>query len=120
MRTSFNSTEWSRIRREAIYKANVLHNALKKEERVFKNTENALNRLQRETDKELRENYRGKKRESKSRYKEKMKQMKQNQAIKFLTLQKKETKNIKLLYIESLWLFYILLHPCFLFVDGYL
>ena len=95
---------------------NVVDTTFKKEERVCKNTENALSRLQIETDKELRENYRRKKRESKSRYKEKTKQMKQNQAIKFLALQKKEIKNIKLLYIESLCLFYILLHPCFLFV----
>ena len=54
-----NSKERSRKRREAIYKANVLHNALKKDVRVRKNTENALNRLERETtDEELRENYR--------------------------------------------------------------
>ena len=54
-----NSKERSRKRREAIYKANVLHNALKKDERVRKNTENALNRLERETtDEELGENYR--------------------------------------------------------------
>ena len=43
-----------------------------------------------------------------------MKQMKQNQAIKFSTLQKKETKTIKLLYIDSLCLFYILFHLSFL------
>ena len=54
-----NSKERSRKRREVIYKDNVLHNALKKDERVRKNTENALNRLERETtDEELGENYR--------------------------------------------------------------
>ena len=41
-----NSTERSRKRREDIYKE-ILHNALKKKERVHKNTENALNRLKR-------------------------------------------------------------------------
>ena len=51
-----NSTERSRKRREAIYKDKILHNAHKKEERVHKNTENALNRLKREADEELREN----------------------------------------------------------------
>ena len=110
-----NSTERSRKRREAIYKNKVLHNALKKEERVCKNTENALNKLKRETDEELRENYR-KQRDSNRRYREKIKQMKQNQAIKFSTLQKKEIKNMKLLYIDSLCLFCILLHVSFLFV----
>ena len=49
-----NNTERSRKRRGAIYKNNVLQNALKKEERAHKNTENALNRLKRETDMELR------------------------------------------------------------------
>ena len=54
-----NSKGRSRKRREAIYKDNNLHNALKKDERVRKNTENALNRLERETtDEELGENYR--------------------------------------------------------------
>ena len=54
-----NSKGRSRKRREAIYKDNVLHNALKKDERVRKNTENALNRLERETtDEELGENCR--------------------------------------------------------------
>ena len=90
-----NSIERSRKRREVIYKDKLLHNAFKKEERVRKNTENALNRLKRETDEELRENYRSKQRENKRRYREKMKQMMQNQAIKFSTPQKKEIKNIK-------------------------
>ena len=90
-----NSTERSRKRREAIYKDKLLHNAFKKEERVHKNTENALNRLKRETYEELRENYRSKQSENKRRYREKRKQMMQNQAIKFSTPQKKEIKNIK-------------------------
>ena len=90
-----NSTERSRKRREVIYKDKLLHNAFKNEERVRKNTENALNRLKRETDEELRENYRSKQRENKRRYREKMKQMMQNQAIKFSTPQKKGIKNIE-------------------------
>ena len=90
-----NSTERSRKRREAIYKDKLLQNAFKKEERVRKNTKNALNRLKMETDEDLRENYRSKQRENKRRYREKMKQMMQNQAIKFSTPQKKEIKNIK-------------------------
>ena len=90
-----NSTEGSRKRREAINEDKILHNALPKEKRVCKNTENALNRLKRETDEELKENYRRKQQENKSRYREKMKQMIQNQAIKFSTPQKEEIKNIK-------------------------
>ena len=90
-----NSTERSRKRREAIYKDKLLQNAFEKEERVRKNTKNALNRLKMETDEDLRENYRSKQRENKRRYREKMKQMMQNQAIKFSTPQKKEIKNIK-------------------------
>ena len=90
-----NSTERSRKRREAICKDKILHNVLKKDKRVCKNTENALNRLKRETDEELREHYRRKQRENNIRDREKMKQMMQNQAIKFSTLQKKEIKNIK-------------------------
>ena len=90
-----NSTERSRKRRETIYKDKLLHNAFKKEERVRKNTENALNRLKRETDEELRENYRSKQRENKRKYREKMKQMMQNWAIKFSTPHQKEIKNIK-------------------------
>ena len=90
-----NSTERSRKRREVIYKDKLLHNAFKNEERVRKNTENALNRLKRETDEELRENYRIKQRENKRRHREKMKKMMQNQAIKVSTPQKEEIKNIK-------------------------
>ena len=52
-----NSTGRSRKMREAIYKDKLLHNKFKKEDRVRKNTENALNRLKKETDEELRENY---------------------------------------------------------------
>ena len=90
-----NSTKRSRKRRETIYKDKLLHNAFKKEQRVRKNTENALNRLKRETDEELRENYRSKQRENKRKYREKMKQMMQNWAIKFSTPHQKEIKNIK-------------------------
>ena len=90
-----NSTERSRKRRETIYKDKLIHNAFKKEERVRKNTQNALNRLKRETDEELRENYRRKQRENKRRFGEKMKQMMQNLTIKFSTPQKKEIKNMK-------------------------
>ena len=95
MEKPLNSTERSRKRRETIYKDKLLHNAFKKEERVRKNTENALNRLKRETDEELRENYRSKQRENKRKYREKMKQMMQNWAIKFSTPHQKEIKNIK-------------------------
>ena len=73
-----NSTERSRKRREAIYKDKLLHNAFKKEERVRKKTEDALNRLKIETYEELRGNYRSKQRENKRKYREKMKQMMEN------------------------------------------
>ena len=95
MRKPLNSIERSRKRRETIYKDKLIHNAFKKEERVPKNTENALNRLKRETDEELRENYRRKQRENKRRFGEKMDQMMQNLTIKFSTPQKKEIKNMK-------------------------
>ena len=42
-----NGTERSRKWREAIYKDKDLHNALKNEDIIRKNTENALNRLKR-------------------------------------------------------------------------
>ena len=68
-----SSIERSRKKREAIYNDNIFHNALKKEERVHKNTENALNRLKRETEEETRKKYRRKQRECKRRYREKIK-----------------------------------------------